>query len=576
MAHAETGASPQVPEAPDAAGSTTVVETDRAVADGLLRARLREQRGLFALGIVAALVQQLAMLAMPWATQYAIDDGITSGDLGTALMWSGAVAVFALVMFGAGVGGQWWMGLAAFRTAQAVRRTLIDRIAVLDRAGMAEAGFGHGDLAIRLTRDVDMVRDWVQGLAAWVRIGVTVAVVLPALAVLDVRLLGVTLVTVPLLVAANILFPRRFARANETLSQAHSDRADAVEDLLSASAAVRGLGGERALVRRHHRVSGLVTEHTMGVARISSWWSAIPPSLPRFAIAAGLLVGGFSVIDGSLTVGGLVAFTSWMTTMAIAAGVAVDMMSNRGQARVSAGRIAAVADAEPRVTEPVDPVALPELGALEVHGVVAHRGDRRVLGPVDLTAPAGAFVAVTGATGSGKSVLARLLGRLDDPDAGSVTFGGVDLRTAALTDVRARIATVPQRPVVLSGTVTENLLLGRDVPADVVAAACAAAAADRFVEALPEGFGTVLGERGTTLSGGQVQRLALARALIGRPRVLVLDDVTSAVDPATEKRILAGLREFLPDTTVLFVTHRPAAVAAADVVVNLEKAAVRG
>jgi ATP-binding cassette subfamily B protein len=537
--------------------------------DRLLRAQLAEQRGPLGPGLAAAFVQQVAMLALPWGIQRAIDDGITPGELGRALGWAAAVAGFAAVMFCAAVAGQWWTGLAAFRVARAVRERLIDRISVLDRAGLAGSGFGHGDLAIRMTRDVDMVRDWVQGLAAWVRIAVTVAVVVPALAVLDVSLLVVTAVTVPALVAANIAFPRRFARANEDLSRAHSDRADAVEDLLSASAAVRGLGGERVLVRRHHRASGLVTEHTLSVARIASWWSSIPPAIPRLAIAAGLGFGGFAVLDEDLTVGGLVAFTSWMTIMAMAAGVTVDMLSRRGQARVSAARIAQVLAAEPGVADPPDPVPLPQRAALVASGVVARRGDRDVLGPVELTAPPGAVVAVIGPTGSGKSVLTRLLCRLDDPAAGSVTLGGVDLRRAALEDVHRRIGFVPQRPVVLSGTVTENLLLGRDAPAEAVRAACAAAAADTFVEALPDGYDTVLGERGATLSGGQVQRLALARALIGRPDVLVLDDVTSAVDPLTEQRMLRGLRAFLPDATVVVVTHRPAAVALADTVVTL-------
>lgn len=536
-------------------------------ADGLLRRLALGQRGLLGLGLGAAFVQQVAMLGLPWAVQHAIDDGITAGDQRAALGWAATVAGVAGFMLVAAAAGQWWTGLAAHRAARALREDLMDRVVTLDRAAVGR--FGHGDLAIRATRDVDLVRDWLQGLAAWVRIAVTVAVVLPAVALLDPLLLVVSLVMLPLLLLVNIVFPRRFGRANEDLSRAHGDRADAVEDLLSASAAVRGIGGERVLVRRHHVTSERVTQRTMGVARIASWWSSVPPAIPRLAIVAGLAAGGAAVLDGRMTVGGLVAFTSWMTILATAAAVLVDMLANRGQARVAAGRVAEVLAARPAVTDPPDPVPLPDGGDLVASAVVVRRDGRDVVGPLDLLAPAGAFVAVTGPTGSGKSLLVRVLCRLDDPDGGTVGLGGVDLRAAALADVRRRIGVVPQRPVVLSGSVSENLLLGRDLPAESVRAACRAAAADAFVTALPDGYDTILGELGTTLSGGQVQRLALARALLGRPDVLLLDDVTSAVDTATERTILRGLREWLPHSTIIAVSHRPAVLEAADTVVRL-------
>jgi ATP-binding cassette, subfamily B, bacterial len=541
----------------------------------MLRSLLGAQRGMLALGLTAAFVQQVAMLALPWGMQHAIDDGITTGSQPTALAWASVVAAVAVVMLASAVCGQWWTAVAAHRAARSLRADLMDRVVTLDRA--AAGRFGHGDLAIRATRDVDLVRDWMQGLAAWVRIAVTVAVVLPAVALLDPLLLAVSLVMLPLLLGVNVVFPRRFGRANEDLSRAHGDRADAVEDLLSASAAVRGIGGERVLVRRHHVTSERVTQRTLGVARIASWWSSVPPAIPRLAIVAGLAAGGVAVLDGDMTVGGLVAFTSWMTILATAAAVLVDMLANRGQARVAAARIAEVLAAAPAVADPPDPVPLPA-GDLVASGIVVARDGRRVVGPLDLTAPAGAFVAVTGPTGSGKSLLVRVLCRLDDPDEGTVGLGGVDLRAAALAQVRTRIGVVPQRPIVLSGTVSENLLLGRDLPHERVRAACRAAAADAFVSALPDGYDTVLGELGTSLSGGQVQRLALARALLGRPDVLLLDDVTSAVDPDTERVILDGIRDWLPHSTVVAVTHRPAVLAAADTVVRLSPspAAVAG
>ncbi|OAA24376.1 ABC-type multidrug transport system, ATPase and permease component [Frankia sp. EI5c] len=534
----------------------------------VLWAQLRSMPGPLSLSVLATLVQQLAMLALPWCIQHALDDGITPLDVGDTVRWALVTAAVSLAFLLGGVGGQWWSGIAANRVAHGLRAALIDKVTVLDRPALAR--FGRGDLAMRVTRDVDLVRLWLQNLNIWVRVIVTLVVVLPALGLLDPLLLVVGLVTVPLVGLANAFFPGRYDAANEALSEAHSTRADAVEDLLSASAAVRGLGGERVLVRRHHGLSRTVTGTSLRVAGVSAWWSAVPPALPRLAIAVGLGLGGTAAIRGDLTVGGLVAFTSWMTTLALAIAILVDLLAGRGQARVAATRIAEVLDTPGMAADDADPVPLPAGGVLEAAAVVVRGEDgRAILGPVDLSAGPGEFVAITGPTGSGKSTLTRLLCRIDDPASGTLRFGGVDLRSASRTEVLTRIGLVPQRPLVLSGTVADNLRLGRDLELAELRAACHAAALDEFVMSLPDQYDTVLGERGGTLSGGQGQRLALARGLLGRPAVLVLDDVTSALDVETEAAVLRRLREWNPDGTLIVVSHRPAVLAAADRVVTL-------
>ncbi|MCL9798442.1 ABC transporter ATP-binding protein, partial [Frankia sp. AgKG'84/4] len=308
----------------------------------LLWARLRPRRGDLVLGGFATVLQQAAMLALPWCVQRALDRGITEHSLSGTVTWAVPTALVAVGFMLGGVGGLRWTGRAAARVAHDLRASIVERVAAFDRPALAR--YGHGDLAMRATRDVDLVRLWVQSLAIWVRIVVTVVVVLPAFAVLDPLLLVVALITIPLVVLANAYFPGRFDAANTRLSDAFGARADAVDDLLSASAAVRGLGGEAMLVRRHHERSAVVTEHTMTVARISASWSAVPPAIPRLAIAAGLAIGGAAALRGDLTIGGLVAFTSWMTTLTLAVTIAVDLLSARGQATVAAGRIAEVLD----------------------------------------------------------------------------------------------------------------------------------------------------------------------------------------------------------------------------------------
>lgn len=536
----------------------------------LLRTRLRERRGELTLGGAATVVQQTAMLALPWCVQRALDRGVTPGSVRGTVTWAIPTAVVAVVFMLGGIGGLRWSGRAANRVAHTLRAALVERVAAFDRPALAR--YGHGDLATRATRDVDLIRLWVQSLAIWVRIVVTIVVVLPAFALLEWPLLVVGLATIPLVALANAYFPGRFDTANERLSDAFAARADAVDDLLSASAAVRGLGGEAVLVRRHHDRSAVVTEHTMKVARVSASWSAVPAAVPRLAIAVGLAIGGLAVLHGGLTIGGLVAFTSWMTTLTLAVTIAVDLLSQRGQALVAAGRIAEILDTPVTDDDPVDAETPPPAAALVAAGVTARRDGRLVLGPVDLRVGPGELLAVTGPTGAGKSTLARLLCRLEDPTTGVVSLGGVDLRRVSRLELSSRVGLVPQRPLILAGTVADNLRVGREISLDELRAACVVAAVDEFVLSLPDGYDTELGERGATVSGGQAQRLALARGLVGRPDVLILDDVTAAVDAETEATILRRLRAWAPNTGLLVISHRPGVLAAADRVLRLEPA----
>ncbi|GAA1009556.1 ABC transporter ATP-binding protein [Acrocarpospora pleiomorpha] len=510
----------------------------------LLRGCLSAQRRVLAAAVASAVFRQVALLAIPWCVQRAVDDGITRGDAAATAGWALAVLVVSVAEWVGLLGWQWWANEADARTGVALRARLLRHVATLDDSG------GRGDLAMRAGRDVDQVRAWVHGLTTWAVIGTTFVVVLPVLATLEPVLLVITLLMLPLLVAVNVIFPRRFEPALESLAEAHGARADAVSDLLSA-VPLRGLGGLDVLTRRHHTHSAAVLLRTRRAARISAAWAASGPLVPRLAVVAGLGFGGLAVLSGDLTLGGLVAFTSWMTTVTLAVGVGVERYAERGQASVAARRIAEVLALRPAVADPAKPVALP------VRGDLTFRGEEP-----ELTVPPGELVAVTGPTGSGKTRLLRLLGRRADPDGGTVAYGGLDLRQAALGEVARRIVLVSQRPVLVSGTIADNLRLGRDLTDDELRAACAAAAID-----LP--LDTEVGERGGALSGGQVQRLAVARALLGRPAVLLLDDVTSALDVATERRLLDGVRRWSPGTAVVFVTHRAAVVEAADRVLDL-------
>ncbi|AHH98180.1 ABC transporter transmembrane domain-containing protein [Kutzneria viridogrisea] len=522
--------------------------------------------------VAGGTVFQLSSVVFPLCVEYAIDQGIQPGDQAATLRWALAIVGTAITLVAGLALMQWQITLAAVSATNDLRGALLDRAMRLDRRSLAR--FGRGDLATRGTRDVDFVHNWLAGAASMVTGFVGFTVILVLIGSQDGLLALVGLGTVPLLIALNIVLPKRFAAANERLAAAHGARADTVEELLTASAAIRGIGGEGPLLERHSEHSKKVTEETIATARVAASWAAGGPFVPGLATAVGLLVGGQAVIAGSLTIGGLVAFTSWMTMLGNWISVLTHRFTQLGEALTAAKRINQVLCTEPVVADPARPVDLPARGELVASGVEVHAQHGRVVGPIDLTARPGEFLVVTGPLGSGKSTLLRLLTRWDDPDAGSVRYGGTDLRETRLSEVRRRLAFVPQRPDLISGTIRENLVLGRPgLTEQELHAACSAAAIHEHIAGLPEGYDTETGEGGTTLSGGQLQRIALARALLHGADVLVLDDLTSAVDAGTERRILAGLRAWLSEVdgtrTIVFASHRTAVVAEADRTVDL-------
>ncbi|GIM89170.1 ABC transporter ATP-binding protein [Paractinoplanes toevensis] len=531
----------------------------------LLRWSVRQSRAGLTASWIGGLGYQAGLIALPWCLGRALDRGITGGDRGELILWAVATLVVSVALTAAEWAMRWWSTLAGVRTGNTLLLRLADRVLGWDAATAHR--FTAGDLVVRGTRDVEQVTVWLSTVPSLASGVIGLVTVLIVVATLDPLLALIGLATLPLLILVNLWYPRRYDRANEALSAAHGARADAVEDLLSASTAVRGLGGETVLVERHHQASEAVRDRTLALARVAAGWSAHAPFVPWLATAAGVAVGGLAVLDGRFSVGGLVSFASWMALL----GRQVMMLTLRfnqfGDAWTAAGRIGAVLDAAPVMTTPASPAPL-TVGPLRTNAVTVHPPGRGVFSLPDLCVQPGEFVAITGAVGSGKSTLLRLFARLDDPAQGEVTLDGTDLRTVDLAAVRDTITLVGQRPLLLSGTIADNLRLGRDgVTDEQMRDACRRAAILEHIESLPDGFGSELGERGSTVSGGQAQRLALARGLLRGSRILLLDDVTSAVDATTEQRILDGLRA--AGSTIVFATSRPAVAARADRVVDL-------
>jgi ABC-type multidrug transport system fused ATPase/permease subunit len=431
-----------------------------------------------------------------------------------------------------------------------------------------------GQLMSRGTADLQSIRFFLgYGLIFITQNALTILLASAVMFALKPWLAALALIPVPFVVLAGMRYNRRSRPALQEVQQRLAELTADAEEGVTGIRIVKAFAREGHQLMRFRRAVGRLFDQNMYATRLRAFYNPLLGFLPNLGLAVVLLVGGQQVIAGGLTIGEFTAFYIYMMLLTFPMRMLGIALAMAQRAIASGNRLFEVLDREPRITSAPGAPPLPEgPGRVELDGVtLAYNGNEPALEDVDLDVEPGRTVALVGPTGSGKTSLVALLARLYDPSRGAVIVDGVDVREVDVESLRSQIAFVADESFLFSAAVAENIAYARPgVSREQIEQAARRAQADGFIRELPDGYDTVVGERGLTLSGGQRQRVAIARALIADPRILILDDATSSVDARTETLIRDGLRQAMAGRTTFIVAHRLSTISLADEIVVMD------
>jgi ABC-type multidrug transport system fused ATPase/permease subunit len=541
---------------------------------------LRPYKVSLAISVVLAVASQAAGMAIPWLVGKIIDGPLVNRDGEELAVLVGLILAFGIVRAVLMAGRRLISGRQALGVEYDMRGALYAHLLRLSFRFFD--GHQTGQLMSRATVDLQNVRFFLgYGLIFLAQHVLTVVGVTVLLFVIDWRLALIALAITPLLVAVAWRYSHVSHPVLKDVQQRLADMTTVAEESIVGAGVVKAFAREDQREREFARRTEAIFEQSLRAARQAAAYLPLLAFLPLGAQAAVLLAGGHFVVSGSLSLGAFVTFNVYLLMLVFPLRM-LGMWIGQIQRAIAAGeRIFEVLDESTEIEDRPDARDLPPGGGrITLEGVTFAYGDGPpALRSLDLDVAPGRVLALIGPTGSGKTTLTALVPRFYDPQVGRVLLDGVDVRELRLESLRRSVGIVSQDPFLFSASVYENVAFGvASATHEDVERAARAAQAHEFIEALPDGYDTVIGERGITLSGGQRQRLAIARALLVDPRVLILDDATASVDATTEARIRVALREVMKGRTTLIIAHRLSTISLADEIAVLEggRIAARG
>jgi ATP-binding cassette subfamily B protein len=549
------------------------------------RAVARRRLGV-ALGVISGLTWSAGKVAVPALLRRAIDEGIVRGSVGAALHWAGYIA-------GAGLVAAVFTGVRrylAFREGRWLEADLRVRIfAHIQRLHFAfHDRMQTGELMSRSNSDLLQIQNFITMIPLTVSNLVTVTAVTVIMLTIDPLLTILALGSLPFVNVLARHFSKRLYPALRGLQENTAELASVVEESIAGVRVVKGFGAEAVQQRRLTSKANGVYDMAMRTARVRSTFLPAIELVPNLGQILVLAYGGHLVLSGALSLGSLVMFNFYVVLLVNPLRMLGQIITGAERAASAADRAAQLLATEPEIADTSAARCLPAKrppggGAVRFEAVsfgYGSHGERNgepspsrapVLDGLSLQVAAGESLALVGGTGSGKSTIAKLIPRFYDVTHGRVLLDGVDVRDLRLSELRSQVGIVFEDTFLFSDTIAANIAFADpDATSPAIERAARLAGAHDFISELPQGYETPIGERGFMLSGGQRQRIAIARAILADPRVLILDDATSSVDPAKEHEIRAAMAEVMQGRTTIVIAHRPATIALAQRVALLE------
>ncbi len=563
-------------------GSQLLQERGSSTQDWSLRATRRRvgtlvqltkpYRGRTALAIGSLLAATGTALLPPYLAKRAIDDGIRAGNLHALTLIVVAFLVAGVANWVASYAQTYFTGWTGERILADLRNKLFEHLQRLS-LGFYERNRA-GVLISRLTNDVEALDQLVtDGVTTLVQSSLTLIGTALVLFLLDWKLALATLVFLPVLSAATIWFRTRSQRAYRAVRERLGLVTATLAEDIAGIRVVQAFTREQASMRRFREINGHYREANQRTVVLSGFYFPFVDLLSSAATAVVLVYGGYRYFDGSVSLGTLFAFMLYISNFFDPIQQLSQLYNTFLSATAALDKIIDVLDESPEVVDGPGARDLKVVtGDVRFESVrFSYRTGPEVLHGLDLDVAAGTTVALVGHTGAGKSTIAKLLARFYDPTAGRITIDGADLRAVSQRSLRTQLGIVPQEGFLFAGTVAENIAFGRpNASTDDVIGAAETIGAHEFILGLEDGYETQLQERGSRLSLGQRQLVALARALLADPRILILDEATSSVDIGTERKIEQALRLLLSGRTAFIIAHRLSTIRDADVIVVLE------